>query len=584
MKCPKCSTEIPDGSPFCTSCGAATGDMSAATVSISLLELEDPLLKAIREELAVEYYVEKELGRGGMAIVYKGKENGLERQVALKILPPEMAMAGGTAERFKREARLAAAMDHPNIIPIYRVGQAGNFHYMAMKYVEGRAVDSMVHNQGALPIHVATRILRDAASALAFAHDAGIIHRDVKGGNILVDKNDGRVMMSDFGIARAAGEASLTASGMMVGTPSFMSPEQCGAGAVGPQSDQYSLGILGFQLLTGQLPFEAESLVEIIQHHYMTPPPDMREVRKEVPDQLYNVIYKALEKNPNDRFGTTTEMAEALEEVPLSTEEKKEAVLILKELASGTKVGEVRTASLPPAKLRTGPLTKLGAGTGFNKQQQQQRSRSGLVMGVAGGISILGIIGYLVLTSNARGNAADSSTDPAALAASRPAFLAVKGLPPGAKLLVDGKETQPNTSIAPGPHTYVLSAPGHRADSGAFNVAPSEIYNLASRLTPVGGTPVVRGGGDRPTGGGGTPPPGPVGFARFSVGTDPTSAEILVDGTRMGAGRVIDSVAAGFHRVKIQLAGCQTFDTAFTARAGEPVNLGRISLKSCGGG
>src|SRR2546426_3470547 len=139
MNCPKCNTPILTASPFCTSCGAQTGDPHAQTVSISLLDVEDPLLKAIREELATEYYVEKEIGRGGMAIVYKGKENGLERQVALKILPPEMAMSGGTADRFKREARLAAALDHPNIIPIYRVGQAGNFHYMAMKYVEGRA-------------------------------------------------------------------------------------------------------------------------------------------------------------------------------------------------------------------------------------------------------------------------------------------------------------------------------------------------------------------------------------------------------------------------------------------------------------
>jgi hypothetical protein len=372
---------------------------------------------------------------------------------------------------------------------------------------------------------------------------------------------------------------------MMVGTPSFMSPEQCGAGAVGPQSDQYSLGILGFQLLTGQLPFEAESLVEIIQHHYMTPPPDLREVRKDVPDELYNVVYRALEKNPNDRYGTTTEMAEALEEVPLTPEEKKEATLILKELASGSKVGEVRTASLPPAKLRTGPLSKLGSGTGINQQQQQQpRSKTGLIMSVAGGISILGIIGYLVLTNNARGNAADSSTDAAALAASRPAFLQARGLPQGAKLLLDGKETQPNSSIAAGPHTYVLTAPGYRADSGSFNVPPGEIYNLPSRLTPVGGTTVARGGGDRPTGGGGTPPPAPAGWAKFSVGSDPTAGEILIDGTRVGQGRWVDSVTAGRHTVRIQLAGCQTFDTTITARAGEPMNLGRISLQKCGGG
>src|SRR5713226_9299626 len=182
MICSKCNAQIPDGSPFCTSCGAQTGDVGAKTVAISLLELEDPLLKAVREELANDYYVEKELGRGGMAIVYKAKEIGHERVVALKILPPEMGMMGGTADRFKREARLAAQMEHPNIVQIYRVGQAGNFHYMAMKFVEGRAVDGILQQQGALPIPVVVRILRDSASALAFAHDAGIIHSDIKGG------------------------------------------------------------------------------------------------------------------------------------------------------------------------------------------------------------------------------------------------------------------------------------------------------------------------------------------------------------------------------------------------------------------
>src|ERR1043165_30206 len=350
MTCPACGVANADGAAFCANCGTpmgsgggavatATADLGATAAGAAPTHAggaepaSDELLEMTRKELGGDYNIEKELGRGGMAVVYKGVERALERVVAIKVVPPESANAGQAAERFRREARLAASLDHANIIPVYRVGTAGKLHYMAMKFVEGRAVDAIIESQGPLPISVALAILRYSAAGLAFAHDKKIVHRDIKGANILVDK-DGRVMVSDFGIARALEEVSLTASGMVIGTPYYMSPEQCGGQKISAQSDQFSLGILGFQMLTGEVPFNADSMVGVIQHHYMTPVPDIRAVRNDVPQELLDIIYCSLNKAPEDRFTTTKEMAIALDNVPQTDQEREEAERILRELSS----------------------------------------------------------------------------------------------------------------------------------------------------------------------------------------------------------------------------------------------------------
>jgi serine/threonine protein kinase len=368
MFCRNCGTNIPDDAAFCANCGTQTVESAAPAVatavseprpSIDMTPGEDNLLAMTKEHLGKDYRIDKELGRGGMAVVYKGVEIALERTVAIKVVPPDSANVGQAAERFKREAKLAASLDHPNIIPVYRVGQAGPLHFMAMKFVEGRAVDSVVEQQGALPIPVAVAILKYSAAGLAFAHERKIVHRDIKPANILVDK-DGRVMVSDFGIARALEEVSMTASGMMIGTPYYMSPEQCGGQKVSPQSDQYSLGIMGFQMVTGEVPFLADSMVGVIQHHYMTPVPDILQVRADVPKELLDVIYCALNKDPHDRFATTKDMATALENVPLTDKEREEAEALLKQLSAGVAIPKVRTGTLPPLSLTiSGPGPKV---------------------------------------------------------------------------------------------------------------------------------------------------------------------------------------------------------------------------------
>jgi len=194
VNCFRCGAAIPEGSRFCASCGTIAVDPHDATL---LVETEHPeaLFQRVRMVLAGEYDVERELARGGMGVIFKATEVGLRRAVALKVLPPELGLSVKVAERFKREARMVAELDHPNIIPVYRIGQVGGIFFIAMKFIEGRSLGLMIDTQGALPVPVALQVLRGATRALAYAHDRHIIHRDIKGGNILVD-HEGRVLVA----------------------------------------------------------------------------------------------------------------------------------------------------------------------------------------------------------------------------------------------------------------------------------------------------------------------------------------------------------------------------------------------------
>ena len=342
--CQRCGASLAPGSRFCPSCGRQVLDPGAATLLVG--DVDDALLAEVRHALMGEYDIEHEVGRGSMAVVYRATEAGLKRTVAIKVLPPEMALSQALAERFKREARLAASLDHESIIPVYREGQAGRFLFITMKFIEGRTLEDIIESQGPLPVAVVLHVLRAAASALAYAHQRGIVHRDVKSANIMVD-GDGRVMVSDFGIARAAEDASLTSTGTMVGTPYFMSPEQCAARRIGPQSDQYSLGVVAFQMLTGSVPFQAETLPGIMHHHFYTPVPDVEHARLDVPVELRELIDRALAKKPEHRFASTQAMLDALDTVPFAADDRREGLNQLRTLARGAPIPVVGIAALP---------------------------------------------------------------------------------------------------------------------------------------------------------------------------------------------------------------------------------------------
>ncbi len=346
MKCFQCGADVPPPARFCGLCGTLVGDPHEATLMVPP-ESGDDLLQRLRMVLAGEYEVEHELARGGMAVVFKATEVGLRRVVALKVLPPELGLTARAAERFKREARMVAEIDHPNIIPVYRVGQIGGILFFVMKFVEGKSLDAILQAQGALSVPVTLNVLRAAARALAYAHACGIVHRDVKGANILVD-SDGRVMVSDFGVALRSADVTLTADGTVIGTPPFMSPEQCAGRRAGPQSDQYSLGIVAFQMLAGSVPFHADTLAGVMHHHFFTAVPDLALARDDVPAPLLEVVRRALNKDPDRRFKTTREMLTAIEATPFSERDRQKSERTLQYLVQGRAVRKKATRALPP--------------------------------------------------------------------------------------------------------------------------------------------------------------------------------------------------------------------------------------------
>lgn len=345
VKCFGCGAAAPETSRFCGNCGRQIVDPHSATL-VDDTASQEALLDRLRRVLAGEYRVERELARGGMGVVFKATEEHLGRSVALKVLSPELNVTTRVAERFKREGRMVAELEHPNIVPVYRVGQIGGTLFIAMKFIEGRSLDEITAAQGALPIPAVLHVLRGAARSLAYAHERDIVHRDVKAANILLDR-DGRVLVSDFGVALRASDVTLTADGAVIGTPGYMSPEQCAGKRATPQSDQYSLGVVAFQMLTGALPFRAESLPGIMHHHFFTPLPNVGSARDDVPPDLLRILERLMAKAPADRFETTRQLLDELESLPFGEAQRGEAESLLRRLTTGVTVARVPTRSLP---------------------------------------------------------------------------------------------------------------------------------------------------------------------------------------------------------------------------------------------
>jgi serine/threonine-protein kinase len=264
----------------------------------------DPLLDRVAAAVGDRYDVQREIGRGGMAVVYHAVEVRLQRPVALKVLPPDLAFRAGVRARFLREAQTAAQLSHPNVVPVFAAGDDGGVAWLAMALVDGETLAARVARPPRLAPGEAARVLAEVADALAYAHARGVVHRDVKPDNVLLDRHTGRVVVTDFGIARAAEEDErLTMTGAALGTPAYMSPEQAmGEGAVDGRSDQYALGVVGYQLLTGVLPFQASSATAMLMKHVGETPRPVRERAPEVPPALAAAVERALAKRPADRW------------------------------------------------------------------------------------------------------------------------------------------------------------------------------------------------------------------------------------------------------------------------------------------
>ncbi|HEU4630558.1 MAG TPA: serine/threonine-protein kinase [Gemmatimonadaceae bacterium] len=271
----------------------------------------------LQAALAGEYSLQRELGRGGMGIVYLARDVQLDRDVAIKVLPSHLARTAESRERFLREARTAAGLSHPHIVPIHRVGEAGGFVFFVMSYVEGETLGERLRTRGPLPPAEAARVLREVAWALAYAHGRGIVHRDVKPDNILLEAGTGRALVTDFGIAHGgANPGPDTDPGRIMGTAHFMSPEQAAGGPLDGRSDIYGLGVVGYLAVSGRLPFEAPNLPALLVRQAREAPTSVHRVAPGLPPALGAAIDRCLARDPQERFPDGEALAAALAPAP----------------------------------------------------------------------------------------------------------------------------------------------------------------------------------------------------------------------------------------------------------------------------
>ncbi len=278
---------------------------------------ERPLAHRLKEALGNEYTIEGEIGRGGMGVVYRARDERLHRRVAVKVLPPELAYQKEIRERFTREAQTAARLSHPHIVPIHDVGQGAGVVYFIMGLVEGESLGGRLKRRGKLPPDEVRRIMKETADALSAAHAFSVIHRDIKPDNILLEGTRGRVMVTDFGIAKAVSQvsgATLTGVGIAIGTPQYMSPEQAaGEREIDGRSDLYSLGVVAYQMTSGLLPFNAPTVAGILMKQITEPAPILHETMDGVPEDLSLAIARCLEKDPENRWPTADALRRSLE-------------------------------------------------------------------------------------------------------------------------------------------------------------------------------------------------------------------------------------------------------------------------------
>jgi eukaryotic-like serine/threonine-protein kinase len=514
MFCHRCGTQLDDNAKLCTNCGL---DLSPTTPVKAIASGEVTERDIVAQALASEYELLEELGRGGMAIVYRAREIHLDREVAIKVLPFSLAFDAEFVERFQREARTAAGLEHPNIIPIYRVGKAGRVTYFVMKFLRGQSLAHLLRTRGKLYPPEIRRLLIEAGAALGYAAKRGIVHRDIKPDNIMFDEH-GVCMVADFGIAKAASGQKLTGTGMSIGTPHYMSPEQARAQNTDGRSDIYSLGVVAYQCLTGRVPYDGEDSFAIGYKHIMEPipVPDL-----ETPDErrLFEIVKKMIQKLPADRY-------QACDDIIASLDGQQVAP-----------VGTIRGSG--PAERLSGkpnqPTTPVSRNDSRSTVRrpiiQRKKTSSPLVLWMMllllGGAAAAAAYYFLALRksdpvasadsapildtaaqsalmlppSPADSNVSDSAV-PATVAADTAAApdsstpapvdsggIRLTGLPRGTRVMIDERPINSAAiKLVPGRHVVAISAPRFQFFTDTFDVEPGVVLDFTPNLVPLGRT------------------------------------------------------------------------------------------------
>ena len=505
MYCSRCGTQNKDTAKFCDSCGLDLTVMTPTGVRAEAPDISE--IDMVRQELTEEYEILDELGRGGMAIVFKAKEKQLDREVAIKVLPFSLAFDKEFVERFQREARTSAKLEHPNIIPIYRVGKSGRIIYFVMKFLRGKPLSSVLSARGSLPPAEIKKILADVARALSYAHKKEIVHRDIKPDNIMFDEH-GHAVVTDFGIAKAASGGKLTGTGMSIGTPHYMSPEQAKAQPLDGRSDIYSLGVVAYQCLTGSVPYDGEDSFSIGYKHIMeeipTPPLENPEKR-----QLFEIVRKMMAKTPAQRFQNADELVSVLEggrSVSFTTD----ATMAMPSLG-GVRMSQAPTTPLPRA---TGTRPPVGSGgEAVPATLVGEKPRRSVLSGLLLWLVIVGAVfggggfyaykqGLIFAKSSGGGGGPDSTgardttrlaatdsskqgsdssrpVEPPPPAPGAPGKLVLQNLPQNARVSIDGQPVRGNqTDLAPGVRHLTVRATGYQTFDRQVIITPGETYNV----------------------------------------------------------------------------------------------------------
>ncbi len=531
MFCSRCGTEVQENGKFCPSCGLDLGTqtpLGRVTTSDTAEKTEADL---VGEALAEEYELLQELGRGGMAIVYRARDKHLDREVAIKVLPFSLAFDAEFVERFQREARTSARLEHPNIIPIYRVGKSGRVIFFVMKFLRGQSLSEVIEQKGTVPPEDIRRLLIQTASGLGYAHKHGIVHRDMKPDNIMYDEL-GHAIVTDFGIAKAASGTRLTGTGMSIGTPHYMSPEQARAQSLDGRSDIYSLGVVGYQCLTGRVPFDGEDAFSIGYKHIMEeleePPLQSGEQR-----QVFQVIRRMMAKSPDDRYQSAEDLVAELEHGTAAARDRSADVASAPTVAlsaverqqAAAASGHVDRQPTSQAERPSTPTTPMPRAEPLPPPPERRKKRRGglvaasLVVLLGGGgyggywyytnhVQTVGLVSNPMLDTTLASTTppdsllralADSLTlsdsagvaDTAGAARVRPAlpdsgWVIVRGAPHGASFGVDGTTYNRNTiRVEMGSHRVVVEADGYEPQSEFVSVGRGDTARLSVSLERV---------------------------------------------------------------------------------------------------
>ncbi len=541
MQCAYCSTPVPDDATYCHKCGSMVSDaegQKAATAAIddsSMLHMESML----KEETQGEFQIERMLGKGGMAMVYLAKEVHLDRKVAIKVLPPELTFGHGV-ERFKREAKTAAALDHPHIIPIYRIASGGKLFWYAMKFLEGRSLEQYLREKPRLSLEETIRILEPVCQALEYAHEHQVIHRDIKPANVMLDSRM-RVTVTDFGIAKALTEGTLTASGSVIGTPFYMSPEQGMGKPVTGASDQYSVAVMAYRMLSGQVPFEGDSAIDILHKHCTVPPPPLDVLRPDLPRHVYATINKALAKKAEQRFSSVTAFVKGLKELSPEISGELATIAIDSDPSIQDRIS-TEVISLPSEGL-TAPKKAAPKKPPAPPRPVQKKSRAPLFVFLALILIGGGAGGWWLLTQ--QGEQATTGA------------VTVAGLPAEGFVEVNGQRQSGTTfELAAGTYSIRMSAPGRQA--------------LETEITVVAGQPqsVRYTGAEIPNEG------------TVRVTGLPSGGRIQVDG-RSQSGSTFQ-LRPGSYTIRMTASGYTADERRVTVSAGEVVPLSFAGRREAG--